>query len=184
MKISKSGCLAAGFLTVLAVCLCLMGCGQAETSEAAETTTAASDETAASDTVEADTVSGGEDETMNSEEDQYAISTMPLMITMTVTGIDGNTVTAVIDNHSGYDMTYLSAYTLEKKIDGEWMEMPVLAVVDYAEAEHEISDRETVTLDYDLSIFGDENGEASDSLPAGEYRLNVGDLKAEFKVEK
>lgn len=112
-----------------------------------------------------------------SPEDEYGIATLPLEVNMTVTEISNGVVTAVIDNQSGQEIMYGEDYSLRKKIDGKWYDLPLVKTnIGFNAVGIYLPDLEQHTVTCDLKIFGE--------LEEGEYMLVKSDgLEAEFSLD-
>lgn len=104
------------------------------------------------------------------------ISNLPLGMYMSVESVENGVVTLVVDNQSGYAMTYTEVFTLEV-LNGEvWEEVPYQEGVEAPENVYSIADLEQATLSYDLTAMYGE-------LPAGTYRLTQEDMQVTFEMQ-
>lgn len=103
------------------------------------------------------------------------IAHLPLGMYMTVQDVTDGVATVLIDNQSGYEMSYSTYYALQKELNGEWYELPIVKTnVGFNDIAYELQDLEQATVQCDLTIFGD--------LDSGRYRLVKDDMTAEFNL--
>ncbi len=107
--------------------------------------------------------------------DDDGIADLPLEMYLTVTDVTDGVATVVINNQSGYVMTYGTYYTLQMELDGSWYELPVMDTgVGFEDIAYELADGQQVTETCDLTIYGD--------LEPGHYRLVKDGMTAEFDL--
>lgn len=165
---------------LLALLLALTGCGGAV--EGGEAASSAGDgdsaQSAGTETEDgqADTVSDTADtDSADSTEDaNEGIAYLPLGMYLTVQKVEDGIATVLIDNQSGYTMSYGEAYSLEQEQDGQWQELPAQEELSFHDLAHELQDLEQATITCDLTYWGE--------LAPGHYRLVLGDLTGEFTL--
>lgn len=112
-------------------------------------------------------------ETINHDND---ISDMPLIMKMTVVEVYDKTIVLEIDNQSGYEMTYSSKWTIERKIKNKWEELKPLENLTFTDETHTIKDLEKITIKINLEeVYG--------NIPLGYYRIKKDDMVAEFSID-
>ncbi len=110
-------------------------------------------------------------------ETEDGISALPLGTVMTVTDMDHGIATVLIDNQSGYEISYGEHYSLQKEIDGEWYILPIAKTnIVFHDIAYILQDLSQATVTCDLTIFGE--------LEAGNYRLIKDDMTAEFALDE
>ena len=110
-------------------------------------------------------------------EDEDGIAALPLVVNMTVTEISNGVVTAVIDNQSGQEFMYGKDYSLRKKIDGKWYNLPFVETnIGFDDVGICLPDLEQHTVTCYLKVFGE--------LEEGEYMLVKDEgLEGEFSLD-
>lgn len=104
------------------------------------------------------------------------ISNLPLEMYMTVQSVTGGVATVLIDNQSGYEMSYDEYYSLQMDRNGQWCQLPMKGDVGFNDIAYVLQDLEQATVTCDLNIFGE--------LSAGRYRLVKSDMYAEFSLDE
>lgn len=108
--------------------------------------------------------------------DESGISTMPLEMIMTVLDVTDGVVTVLIDNQSGYEMSYGEYFSLETEQDGEWYVLPPQGTLEFDDIAYILQDMEQAEETCDLTAYG--------ALPAGHYRIVKDDMTAEFWLDE
>lgn len=103
--------------------------------------------------------------------------TPPEGITMKRKEQTADSVTVELTNSGRTEWTYGEYFTLQALLDGVWYEVPVLDDKNYGFTSIgiQLAAGETAEKTYSLTTYGD--------LPAGDYRLVMSDLSAEFSVD-
>lgn len=97
------------------------------------------------------------------------IANLPLEITMEATDYKKGVLSVIVDNQSGYDMSYSTGYRLYK-IEKEEI------LLKQQEGEDEgINDLEKIKITIDLNNL---------HLQSGQYKLVMGDLSCNFELKK
>ena len=100
----------------------------------------------------------------------------PVGIALTIAGQTTDMLTAEIENNSGNEWFFGEYFSLEVKVEENWYLVPP---VPGNWAFHDIglilSSKDSTEMEYHLRMYGE--------LPAGEYRLVVEELTAEFTIE-
>lgn len=163
---------------LLALLLALTGCGGA--AESGETASSAGDsdsaQSAGTETEDGQTDTAADaDSADNAGEDaNEGIAYLPLGMYLTVQKVEDGIATVLIDNQSGYTMSYGEAYSLEQEQDGQWQALPAQEEPSFHDLAHELQDLEQATITCDLTYWGE--------LAPGHYRLVLGDLTGEFTL--
>ncbi len=105
----------------------------------------------------------------------YGISTMPLYIRYTVEDITDGVATFLIENYSGYEITYGLYFDLEAEKDDEWVPLERLEEAEFEDAEYTMADQSEVEIECDLAPYGE--------LSDGNYRILKDDIYVEFTIE-
>lgn len=109
-------------------------------------------------------------------EGDYAIANLPLRTYLTIQDITDGIATVLIDNQSGYEMSYSEYYSLQLERDGEWYTLPPREPLAFSDIAYVLQDLEQATVTCDLTVYGD--------LAAGHYRLVKDDVAAEFWLDE
>lgn len=115
---------------------------------------------------------------LKTEEDENAnegIASLPLGMYLSVVKYEDGILTVLIDNQSGYKMEYHESWTIEYEENGTWQEFGAGS----KEAEEKallLLDLTKASIECDLNQIGE--------LKAGNYRILVDDLQAEFVLEE
>ena len=109
-------------------------------------------------------------------EGDYAIANLPLRTYLTIQDITDGIATVLIDNQSGYEMSYSEYYSLQLERDGEWYTLPPREPLAFSDIAYVLQDLEQATVTCDLTVYGD--------LAAGHYRLVKDDMAAEFWLDE
>ncbi len=93
----------------------------------------------------------------------------------------GDEITVVIKNDTAEDWRYGDYFSVQVKLDGEWYDIPVSPVNNWAfnDIAYELEAGGRVTRSYHLAMYGD--------LPVGEYRFIVdgeSDVFVEFRIRE
>lgn len=98
-----------------------------------------------------------------------------LSITLTITEITDGVATVVIDNQSDSVFTFSPGFSLEKKEDEEWVEVPYADDASWDDTSYDLESLDSITLTVDLTAYWGE-------LEDGTYRLVLGDLSTNFTL--
>ncbi len=105
----------------------------------------------------------------------YGVSTIPLYIGYTVEDITDEVATLLIENYSGYEITYDLYFDLEAEKEGDWVALERLEDVALEDEEYTLADQSRAKIECDLAPYGE--------LPDGKYRILKDDIYAEFTIE-
>ncbi len=105
----------------------------------------------------------------------YGISTMPLYIRYTVEDITDDIATFLIENYSGYEITYGLYFDLEAEEGDDWVPLERLEGAAFEDAEYILADQSEVEIKLDLAPYGE--------LSDGNYRILKDDIYVEFTIE-
>ena len=117
-----------------------------------------------------------DDRFLSPAEGDYAVSNLPLRTYLTIQDITDGIATVVIDNQSGYEVSYGECYALQLERDGEWYTLQPREPLAFIDIAYILQDLEQATVTCDLTPYGD--------LAAGHYRLVKDDMAAEFWLDE
>lgn len=96
-------------------------------------------------------------------------------VILSISAIEGNNVTVVINNNSSEDFVYGSYYSLQKEIEGTWYVLPhKLSNYAFTDIAYIIPGGESREEVCDLTMYGE--------LLDGHYRIEKGGMVAEFSI--
>lgn len=103
------------------------------------------------------------------------MSSMKDGVELSISAIEGNTVTVLIQNNSSEDFIYGTYYSLNKEIDGVWYVLPPkLSNYGFTDIAMILSGGESKEEQCDLTMYGE--------LSDGHYRIEKAEMVAEFTI--